>query len=54
VVADYKLFTPGTPIQNNTIWIIEQIPGFVKRGDVSSFVATRGYWPSFVTFYQKF
>ncbi len=27
MVVDYKLFTPNQPIQDNTLWILEQIPG---------------------------
>lgn len=31
MVIDTKLFVPGKPIQPNTLWIIEQIPGFTQR-----------------------
>jgi hypothetical protein len=31
MVVDYKQFTPGKPIQPNTLWILEQIPGYCER-----------------------
>lgn len=31
MIVDNKLYTPGQPIQANTLWIAEQIPGYVVR-----------------------
>jgi len=51
-VVDFKLFTPGKPIQENTLWIIEQIPGVIMAADQTSFLINKGYWPSFnIPFY---
>eukprot|EP01084_Bolivina_argentea_P267267 453632_1 len=36
MVVNFNLYTPGVSILPNTLWIAEQIPGFVQRGDVSS------------------
>jgi hypothetical protein len=41
-----KKFTPGQPIQNDTLWIAEQIPGLVQSQDVSG-ILQYGYWPSY-------
>eukprot|EP01124_Arcella_intermedia_P007924 TRINITY_DN1490_c0_g1_i1.p1 TRINITY_DN1490_c0_g1~~TRINITY_DN1490_c0_g1_i1.p1 ORF type:complete len:540 (+),score=100.73 TRINITY_DN1490_c0_g1_i1:93-1622(+) len=46
-VIDYKLFVPGKPIQPGTLWIAEQIPGFVFSADKSDFLANGGFWPSY-------
>lgn len=46
-VVDYKLFTPGQPLQPNTLWILEQVPGFIKADDQTPFLKTNGYWPSY-------
>ena len=27
MVVDYKLFKPGKEIRNNTLWVLEQLPG---------------------------
>ena len=29
MVIDYNLFKPGNALQDNTLWIIEQMPGLV-------------------------
>jgi hypothetical protein len=31
IIVDYKLFNPGQPLQPGTLWIAEQIPGYVIR-----------------------
>jgi len=46
-VIDYKLFVPGQPIKPGTLWIAEQIPGFVFSADKSDFLANGGFWPSY-------
>jgi len=49
-VVDYKLFTPGQALQPNTLWIAEQIPGWVVSADQTSSLdstAGQGYWPSY-------
>lgn len=54
MVVDYKLFTAGQPIKPNTLWILEQIPGFVEAGDVSQVLAKQGYWPSYnIPFFER-
>lgn len=49
------MFTPGSPIQANTLWILEQFPGDpgYMAGDVSSTLQF-GYWPSYnVPYYTE-
>jgi hypothetical protein len=31
MIVDNKLYSPNQPIQPNTLWICEQIPGYVVR-----------------------
>jgi len=52
IVVDYKLFTPGQPLQPGTLWIAEQIPGFVVAEDQTPFLIQNGHWPSYnIPFY---
>jgi len=45
VIVDHNLFTPGmVQLSPGTVWIAEQIPGYVERGDVTDFVNQNGYW----------
>jgi hypothetical protein len=46
-VVDFKLFTPGQPIKPGTLWIAEQIPGFIVANDESSYLINQGFWPSY-------
>jgi len=45
-VVDYKLFVPGQPLKPDTLWIAEQIPGFVMSADETAILA-KGFWPSY-------
>ncbi|XP_072044453.1 phospholipase B-like 1 [Amphiura filiformis] len=39
-------------IENNALWVIEQIPGFVQSGDQTP-ILRAGYWPSYnIPFYE--
>jgi hypothetical protein len=46
-IVDYKLFTPGQPIKPGTLWIAEQIPGYIVANDESSYLINQGFWPSY-------
>lgn len=46
-VIDMKLFVPGKPLVPGVFWIIEQIPGLTHRQDVTSVLASQGYWGSY-------
>lgn len=52
IIVDYKRFVPGHPIAPDTLWIAEQIPGYVIMGDQSSFLSQTQHWPSYnIPFY---
>jgi len=47
IVVDYKLFTPGQTLKPGTLWIAEQIPGYVERADKTDVLRDTGYWASY-------
>jgi hypothetical protein len=47
IIIDYNLFTPGQPLKDNTLWILEQAPGFTEAADVTSVLRQQSYWPSY-------
>jgi len=53
-IVDNKLFTPGQPLQPNTLWIAEQIPGFVVSAYITSVLISQGYFPSYNVPYFPF
>jgi len=46
-VTDTKLFTPGKPFVPGTLYILEQIPGYVESMDATSFLTKDGFFPSY-------
>jgi len=45
VVVDHNLFTPGIKqLKPNTVWVLEQIPGYIEAADVTGIVNDEGYW----------
>ena len=42
MVVDYSLFTPHSPLSDNTLWIIEQLPGHTHSADVTDFLRRNG------------
>ncbi|CAN8017033.1 unnamed protein product [Ixodes persulcatus] len=47
MVLDYKLFTPGSAIGKNTLWILEQMPNITRTKDVSKYLQNQKYWASY-------
>ncbi|KAG0424384.1 hypothetical protein HPB47_028409, partial [Ixodes persulcatus] len=47
MVLDYKLFTPGSTIEKDTFWILEQMPNITKTKDVSEYLQNQKYWASY-------
>eukprot|EP00930_Biecheleria_cincta_P010377 TRINITY_DN11246_c1_g2_i1.p1 TRINITY_DN11246_c1_g2~~TRINITY_DN11246_c1_g2_i1.p1 ORF type:complete len:677 (-),score=114.48 TRINITY_DN11246_c1_g2_i1:139-2037(-) len=47
LVVDYNRFTPGEPLGDNAVRILEQVPGLSQQADVTSEVSARGYWGSY-------
>lgn len=55
MVVDYKLFTPGSPPQPGTLWMIEQIPGFMQSTDLTSYLSSNGAYRSYnVPYFTEF
>ena len=46
MVVDTKRFTPSRPLQEGTLWIVEEMPGLLVGADKTETLA-RGYWPSY-------
>jgi len=46
MVVDYNKFKPGKPLENGTLFIIEQIPGISHIMDASKFLQDNRYWGS--------
>jgi len=46
-IVDYKKFVPGSPLQEGTLWIAEQIPGMVVAKDMTSVLSKQKFWPSY-------
>jgi len=46
IVLDYKIFKPNEPLNENLLWILEQIPGNCSSRDVTE-ILERGYWASY-------
>lgn len=53
MILDYKLFTPYAPLQNDTLWVLEQIPGYVEAADVTQVLRDTGYFASYNLPYFK-
>ncbi len=46
MVIDYKL-AGSAPFPANTLWIVEQIPGYTHSDDVTAVLNRLGFWPSY-------
>jgi len=48
MVVDNKLFRPHQQqLSPGLFWVLEQIPGYVRRKDLTSVLQTRTFWPSY-------
>lgn len=47
LIVDYNKFIPGEPVQANVLRLLEQIPGLIRQADLSSELASQGYWASY-------
>jgi len=48
MAVDYKLYTPGQKsLLPGTLWILEQIPGFIEMQDKTYVLNSTGYWASY-------
>ena len=46
-VLNFNLFSPGQPLQPNTVVMVEQIPGFIVATDVSAQLQAERYFGSY-------
>jgi len=46
MVVDLNKFTPGLPLADGLLYVVEEIPGLVEAKDMTQELA-RGYWPSY-------
>ncbi|KAH9376843.1 hypothetical protein HPB48_009751 [Haemaphysalis longicornis] len=53
LIMDTKLFKPGRPIVNETLWILEQMPGIIRAEDISHLLRENEYWAGFNAAYNK-
>jgi len=54
IVLDYKLYTPGKDLQPGTLWIAEQLPGYILRADKTDTLKATTYWSSYNIPYFEF
>ncbi|KAG0412815.1 hypothetical protein HPB47_010049 [Ixodes persulcatus] len=47
MVVDYKKFTPGQPLQDDLLWVLEQLPGYIYKEDLTKVLRRQTYWPSY-------
>lgn len=47
MVVDMKRFTPGEVPKAGTLWVLEQLPTFVKSEDMTDRLVSDGYWGSY-------
>jgi hypothetical protein len=47
IVVDYNQFAPGAPLPDNTVWLVEQIPGMTRKMDISNTLRMKGYFASY-------
>ena len=46
MVLDYKKFSPGN-IADGTLYVLEQLPGYIERQDMSYVLREKKYWASY-------
>lgn len=47
LVVDYNRFTPGQPLRDGALRLLEQLPGISHQADLTSELSAKGYWGSF-------
>ncbi|XP_021942311.1 putative phospholipase B-like 2 isoform X2 [Zootermopsis nevadensis] len=54
MVVDYKRFKKGTPqhlLRDKLLWVLEQLPGYIRAEDKTQVLRQQSYWPSYNTPY---
>jgi hypothetical protein len=50
MVVDYKHFKKGTPqsqLRDKLLWVLEQLPGYIRAEDKTGVLRQQSYWPSY-------
>ncbi len=47
MIVDYKKFTPNKPLEDGTLTILEQIPGYILSEDKTDVLRDQSYWSSY-------
>jgi hypothetical protein len=47
MIVDYNLFTPGAPLRDNLLIVLDQMPGIIIWTDQTDFLRKNAYWPSY-------
>jgi hypothetical protein len=56
MIIDYKKYKTGTKLnelQNDLLWVLEQMPGLIRTEDVTHVLKEQGYWASYNVPYFK-
>jgi hypothetical protein len=47
MIIDYNQFVPKKPLLDNTLWVVEQVPGMTYKKDMTASLRDKGYWASY-------
>jgi len=47
MILDWNKVSIGNKLEDNTLWVVEQIPGHINSSDVTDVLRKQGYWPSY-------
>jgi len=47
MIVDYNRFLPGKPLPDNSLWVLEQVPGVSFKKDMSAWLRDKGYFASY-------
>lgn len=47
MAVDYNRFQKGAAVADNTLWVVETLPGVTHAEDASSILRNKGYWASY-------
>lgn len=53
MVVDYTRLVPGAASKSGLLFVLEQLPGFVKAEDLTAVLLAQGYWASYNVPYFK-
>jgi hypothetical protein len=47
MIVDYNMFTPGMPLKNGLLTVLDQIPGTVTWNDQTNILRAQAYFASY-------